>query len=89
MRVLPDDCDAVVRRGAWDEPRIFGEIQRAGDVTDDEMEHVFNLGIGMCAVVPADGPARTRSTRSAPAGHDAHVVGEIVDGHGRVHVERS
>ena len=44
VRVLPPHCDAVVRRGTWDEPRIFSEIQRAGDVADDEMEHVFNLG---------------------------------------------
>src|SRR5260221_2904977 len=43
-RVLPDDCDAVVHRGRWPEPRIFGEIQTDGDIADDEMEHVFNLG---------------------------------------------
>ena len=43
---------AVVHRGTWDEPRIFTEIQAAGDVSDDEMEQVFNLGLGMLAVVP-------------------------------------
>ena len=63
-RVLPDRCDAVVERGRWEEPRIFAEIQRAGDVADDEMEHVFNLGVGMLAVV-ADAAERA-STSCGP-----------------------
>jgi phosphoribosylformylglycinamidine cyclo-ligase len=86
--VLPDDCDAVVRRGTWDEPRIFAEIQAAGGVSDDEMAHVFNLGIGMCAVVAAD-DALTALDVVRGEGHDATVVGEIVAGHGRVQLERS
>ena len=36
-RVLPGHCDAVLHRGTWEEPRIFAEIQAAGDVPDDEM----------------------------------------------------
>ena len=47
----PTAATASSRRGTWEEPRIFAEIQRAGDVPDDEMEHVFNLGLGMLAVV--------------------------------------
>jgi phosphoribosylformylglycinamidine cyclo-ligase len=87
VRVLPDDCDAVVRRDRRIEPRVFAEVQQAGDVSDDEMEHVFNLGIGMCAIVKADDALHALdSIRSA--GHDAWVVGEIVDGHGRVHIDR-
>jgi phosphoribosylformylglycinamidine cyclo-ligase len=82
-RVLPPNCDAVVRRGTWDEPRIFAEIQRAGDVGDDEMHHVFNMGLGMLAVVaPDDGFAAVDAARAG--GHDAWLVGEIVDGVGRV-----
>jgi phosphoribosylformylglycinamidine cyclo-ligase len=82
-RVLPTNCDAVVQRGTWDEPRIFAEIQRAGAVGDDEMEHVFNMGLGMLAVVaPDDGFAAVDSARAS--GHDAWLVGEIVDGAGRV-----
>jgi len=88
-RVLPDDCDAVVRRDKRGsrEPRIFAEIQQAGDVTDDEMEHVFNLGIGMCAVVAPD-HALSAVDAIREAGHDAWVVGDIVDGNGRVHIDR-
>jgi phosphoribosylformylglycinamidine cyclo-ligase len=87
VRVLPHNCDARVTRGSWDEPRIFGEIQSAGSVPDDEMEHVFNLGLGMVAVVPPDAALHAVDLVRG-AGHDAWLVGEVVDGHGRVHVER-
>jgi len=86
-RVLPDRCDAVVNRGTWEEPRIFAEIQRSGDVVDDEMTHVFNLGLGMLAVVPP-GDALSAVDTVRAAGHDAWLVGEVVDGHGRVTVTR-
>jgi phosphoribosylformylglycinamidine cyclo-ligase len=82
-RVLPDRCDAVLRRGSWDEPRVFAEIQAAGDVTDDEMDHVFNLGLGMLAVVP-QGAARRALDALRAAGHAAWIVGEVHEGHGRV-----
>ena len=82
-RVLPGHCGAVVRRGAWEVPRIFREIQEAGGVDDDEMAHVFNLGLGMLCVVPfADRFATLDVLRAA--GHESEIVGEIVDGHGKV-----
>jgi phosphoribosylformylglycinamidine cyclo-ligase len=82
-RVLPSDCDAVVWRGRWEEPRIFSVVQAAGDVAQDEMEDVFNLGLGMLAVVEAGDAHRALDTIRA-SGHDAWTVGEIVDGAGRV-----
>jgi phosphoribosylformylglycinamidine cyclo-ligase len=88
VRALPDRCDGVVRRGSWEEPRIFAEIQAAGDVADDEMEHVFNLGLGMLAIVPSDEVFRALDAVRG-LGHEAWSVGEIVDGHGRAQVERA
>ena len=63
-RVLPDSCDAVVYRGRWEEPRIFAEVQRAGDVSDSEMEAVCNLGLGMLAVVPDRKSTRLNSSHT-------------------------
>jgi phosphoribosylformylglycinamidine cyclo-ligase len=81
-RVLPGHCDAVIEQ-VWEVPRIFGEIQQAGAVSDDEMAHVFNLGIGMIAVVPPDAvEAALDTVRSA--GHEAWMIGRVVDGHRRV-----
>jgi phosphoribosylformylglycinamidine cyclo-ligase len=82
-RALPDDCDAVVHRAAWERPRIFAEIQAAAAVAEEEMEQVFNLGLGMLAIVPgAAGQAAVDAVRAA--GHEAWIVGEIIPGHGRV-----
>jgi phosphoribosylformylglycinamidine cyclo-ligase len=84
-RVLPAHCDAVVHRGQWEEPRIFAEIQAAGDVADDEMEHVFNLGVGMIAIVdPGDRFDTLDAVRSA--GQMAWIVGEVSEGRGRVSI---
>jgi phosphoribosylformylglycinamidine cyclo-ligase len=87
-RVLPGDCDAFVTRGTWAEPRIFHEMQAAGSIPDDEMEHVFNLGLGMLAVVAATDTSRALEIVHA-GGRQAWAVGEIRPGHGRVTLGRS
>ena len=80
-RVLPTGCDAVIRRGTWPVPSVFEEIQRRGSVSDDEMRRVFNLGIGMVAVVPADATDRALEVLG-----DAAVVGGIEPGSGNVRI---
>jgi len=82
-RVLPPAVDAVVRRGSWPVPPIFGEIQRRGDVSDDEMERVFNMGVGMVVAVDG-GDIDLAAAVLAEAGHDAVEIGEVVGGAGRV-----
>ena len=82
-RVLPPRCDAVITRGTWERPRIFSVIQAAGHVDPAEMEQVFNLGLGMLAVVGPDAGRRTVDTLRG-TGHQAWLVGEIADGRGRV-----
>ena len=87
-RILPAHSDVVLRRGDWEEPRIFREIQSAGDVSDEEMEHVFNLGLGMVAVVaPQDRRAALDAVRAA--GQEAWIVGEVSEGRGRVSITRN
>jgi phosphoribosylformylglycinamidine cyclo-ligase len=86
-RVLPAGCDAVVRRREWETPRIFGEIQRAGEIADAEMARVFNLGIGMIAVVPRSDVFRALDVLRARGHRGAAAIGEVVDGRGRVHFD--
>jgi len=50
-RILPKDCDAMIETKSWRVPRIFEILQRNGDVDLAEMYQVFNMGIGMVAVV--------------------------------------
>jgi phosphoribosylformylglycinamidine cyclo-ligase len=77
-RVLPEGVDAQLDRSAWEAPRVFGEIQRLGDIGDDEMARVFNLGIGMVAVVPPEDVARALSLLR-DAGLAAAEIGRIVE----------
>jgi len=86
-RVLPAHVDAVVHRSAWEVPRIFTEIQRLGDVADEEMENVFNLGIGMIVAVPAGDRFRALDVLREQ-GHRAVDLGEVVSGHGQVRIEK-
>ncbi len=82
-RVLGRHGDAVVEGGSWEWPRIFSELQSIGDVSDDEMRRVFNLGIGMVAVVPPAAAHRAIDVLRT-AGHHARVIGEVVPGRGDV-----
>jgi phosphoribosylformylglycinamidine cyclo-ligase len=78
-RALPDGCRAVLRRDSWEVPPIFGEIQRAGRVSDEEMIRVFNMGLGMVIVVPS-GETDPALAALEPFGHEARVVGEVIPG---------
>jgi phosphoribosylformylglycinamidine cyclo-ligase len=82
-RVLPARCDAAVRRDAWEVPEIFNEIKRVGDVADEEMARVFNLGIGMIAVVPEADLFRALDLLRA-RGVKSLEIGEVVPGEGLV-----
>jgi phosphoribosylformylglycinamidine cyclo-ligase len=46
IRVIPDNCAIVFRKGSWPVPPIFDLIQKLGNVADSEMRRTFNCGIG-------------------------------------------
>ncbi|HXF48125.1 MAG TPA: phosphoribosylformylglycinamidine cyclo-ligase [Verrucomicrobiae bacterium] len=54
VRILPFETSAVVSASTWEVPPIFSLIQKAGEVSKEEMHQVFNMGIGMIAVVAKD-----------------------------------
>ena len=72
-RVLPTDCAARFDPASWPVPPVFAAIQTQANVEDAEMYHVFNMGLGMVAVVAADQVTMARSLLP-----DALPVGEIV-----------
>lgn len=77
-RVLPNDCDAVIETARWQVPAIFQLLQAGGKVDTAEMYQVFNMGIGMVAIVaPNDAAAVAKQLR-------AKVIGGVVRGQGRV-----
>jgi phosphoribosylformylglycinamidine cyclo-ligase len=80
-RVLPGHVDAVLDRGTWTPPAIFGVLAAAGKVAREEMERVFNMGVGMTAVVAPDATSAALDLLAA-RGVPAWVLGEVVPGYG-------
>jgi len=76
-RVLPKDCDAVIQTKSWRVPAIFEYLQRRGKVDPTEMYQVFNMGIGMVAMV-AEKNAEVTARRLK-----AKRIGRIERGRGR------
>jgi phosphoribosylformylglycinamidine cyclo-ligase len=76
VRVLPPGVEAVIDAGSWPWPPLFRVLMRAGQVGRDEMRQVFNLGIGMIAVVSRDDVETTiRAAQRAQV--PAWIIGEI------------
>jgi phosphoribosylformylglycinamidine cyclo-ligase len=78
-RILPDQTRALVDRRAWPVPPVFEWLQRLGEVDDDEMDRVFNMGIGLVLVVSPYYANHIRQMLSK-CGHDCWTLGKIVEG---------
>ncbi|HUW70982.1 MAG TPA: phosphoribosylamine--glycine ligase [bacterium] len=72
-RILPAGIEAVIERGRWPVPPLYRLIERLGRIDADEMYRVFNMGIGMVAVVE-----RGRADELvAAAGEECWIVGQL------------
>ena len=77
-RCLPKGLKVDVNYDAWERPEIFNKLQKAGDIAEEEMRNVFNLGIGFCVVVPPDVVTLTQDLISdTPHGMRSWVIGEV------------
>ncbi len=84
-RVLPKKLDVVIRKGSWDMLPIFKLIVKKGEVPEDELYQVFNMGIGMVTIVSADKADEVLKFIHAQK-HQAWLIGEVVKGKGEVRV---
>jgi phosphoribosylformylglycinamidine cyclo-ligase len=76
VRILPADCEAIVDPSSWQLPPLFAALQQGGQISTDEMREVFNLGVGLIAVLPADAVAPAQAAARA-AGVATWPMGEI------------
>jgi phosphoribosylformylglycinamidine cyclo-ligase len=84
-RVLPKNCDVVIRKGTWEVPPLFQIIERKGGVPEQELYQVFNMGIGMTLIV-ANEKAETVLRFLRAQNHQAWCIGEVVRGKGAVRI---
>ncbi|REK09018.1 MAG: phosphoribosylformylglycinamidine cyclo-ligase [Planctomycetota bacterium] len=78
-RIVPEGVQVRIERQSWPVPPVFTWLEKLGEVEPDEMERVFNLGIGLVLVVS---PHYAESIRHqlADAGLESHAIGEVVEG---------
>jgi phosphoribosylformylglycinamidine cyclo-ligase len=82
-RALPPTLDAVVDTSSWNVPNVFLALERAGQVSRDEMFRAFNMGVGMVVICARDA-AQGVIDSSLSVGTPAWVMGEVRAGSGSV-----
>ena len=84
-RVLPKNCDVIIRKGSWEMLPIFKIIETKGGVPEEELYQVFNMGIGMTIIVDgAKADAVLKFIRGQK--QRAWLIGEVVKGKGQARV---
>jgi len=84
-RVLPKNCDVLIRKGSWEMLPIFQILQAKSRVPEAELYQVFNMGIGMTVIVDG-GKADAVLGFIRKNGQRACLIGEVVRGHGEAKV---
>jgi phosphoribosylformylglycinamidine cyclo-ligase len=72
-RILPEGVAAQIDIKAWEVPPLFRIIQKAGNVDENEMYHVFNMGIGMTVIC-----SKINVDKLLQALPEARVIGQII-----------
>ena len=82
-RVLPKDCNAVIKKSSWPKHKIFSFLQESGPVEETEMFRVFNMGIGFVLIVAEDF-ANSITKKLSHFGEKVYRIGRITTGIGKV-----
>lgn len=78
-RILPERCQARIYKNTWEVQPIFSVLQQEGNVDEDEMYRVFNMGIGMVIVLaPENVDVAFDTLRTAD--DSSYLIGEIATG---------
>ncbi len=78
-RALPDGLQARIQKDSYPVPQIFRVLQSVGAIDERDMYNTFNMGIGMCAIVPAEEASKAISVLHE-AGENAYKIGVVEPG---------
>jgi phosphoribosylaminoimidazole synthetase len=79
-RILPERLSAVIGLNSWQVPPLWKLIQEKGNISTEEMYRVFNMGIGMVAIVDKSVASDLQSAMLEPT----FIIGELIDGEHKV-----
>jgi len=75
-RILPKSLTLNIDWSSWDVPSIFRLIQTTGEINDDEMREVFNLGLGLLIIVSKNQVSKTLKLANE-LNEQALIIGEV------------
>ena len=75
-RIVPANVQVVLDRGSWTVPPVFPWVQSLGNIAADEMDRVFNMGVGMVLVVSPHFAASIQK-QLADLGHENWRIGSV------------
>jgi phosphoribosylformylglycinamidine cyclo-ligase len=78
-RVLPENCKVIIDKSKWQIPQIFKDIQKTGNVPEDDMFRTFNMGIGYIVIV---------DKKDALKFKEGTIIGKVVPGENKVEFEK-
>jgi phosphoribosylformylglycinamidine cyclo-ligase len=82
-RVLPEDVSVELDKNSWKVNGIFSLIQKLGNISDEEMYRVFNMGIGFILIVDKDNVSRILKIL-AKYPFKSQVIGKVISGNKKV-----
>ena len=86
-RILPDGLSAQIKKGSWHIPEIFPFLQEHGQIPEEEMYNIFNMGVGMVLVISPDENMDEANIKDHVNLKDRinlknHIIGKVVTGSG-------
>ncbi len=84
-RILPKGLNAIIKRGSWEVLPIFNFLREKGNIKEEELYKVFNMGIGMCLIVSKKDLNYVENYFKRK-GYKYYIIGELVKGEGRVQI---
>ena len=78
-RMLREGVALKIDKNSYEVPEIFNLIAKRGNIPERDMYNTFNMGIGMCAIVPEDEAEKAIRILNE-AGEEAYLIGEVIEG---------
>lgn len=79
-RSLPDHLGADIKEGSFEIPAIFDVIQKEGDISTTDMFATFNMGIGMCVILPKEQAEKAKEILTQQ-GETVYEIGTVTREH--------
>ncbi|MDX1699843.1 MAG: phosphoribosylformylglycinamidine cyclo-ligase [Melioribacteraceae bacterium] len=76
-RILPKNQELKIDWNSWETPPIFNLIQEIGNISESEMKRVFNMGIGLIAIISPEDVEEVLNL-SKTMGENPIIIGNVI-----------